>query len=127
MCCHCLGVTCDCCCLSTIFVCRLSVTFVCRLTATFVCRHRSPTLICVKMIQTTQVYSICDKKINSMVVNILHNWNHRYSSDNSNIKCVGSTIKCISFEPIHYTISLDIVSSSMIFNDFDSIFLWTYH
>ena len=55
MCCPCLCVTCGC--------CRLSATFVCRPSATFVYRHLSPTLICVKMIQTTKIYSICDKKL----------------------------------------------------------------
>ena len=66
-----------------------------------------------------------------MVINMLHNWNHRYSNHNSNIKCVGSTqiyrleaqLKCISFEPIHYAINPDDVSFSMIFSDFDYMFL----
>ena len=42
-----------------------------------------------------------------------------YSSHNSNIKCVGSIIKNIGFEPIHYAINLDIVLSYMIFRDFN--------
>ena len=50
-----------------------------------------------------------------MVINIPQNWNYRYSSYNSNIKYVASTIKYIDFESIHYTINLDIVSSSMAF------------
>ena len=45
-----------------------------------------------------------------------------YSSYNSNVKCVDLTIKFIGFEPIHYAIKLDVVSSSMIFNDFDYMF-----
>ena len=43
--------------------------------------------------------------------------NKRYSSYNSNIKYVGSTIKCIGFELIHYVINFNIVSSSMIFSN----------
>ena len=35
-----------------------------------------------------------------------------YSSYNSNIKCVGSTIKYIGFESIHYVINLDIVCTT---------------
>ena len=46
-----------------------------------------------------------------------------YSSHDSNIKCVGSTIKCVSFESIHYVINLNIVSSSMVFSGFDSMFI----
>ena len=49
-----------------------------------------------------------------------------YSSHNSNIKCVDSIIKCIGFESFHYVINLDVVSSFMIFNDFDSMFLSMY-
>ena len=33
------------------------------------------------------------QQIKSMVVRMLQNWNHRYSSHNSNIKCVDLTIK----------------------------------
>ena len=57
---------------------------------------------------------------------MLQNWNHRYSSHNSNIKCVGSTIIYIGFELIHYAINLDIVSSSMVFTDFNYMFLSMY-
>ena len=39
-----------------------------------------------------------------------------YYSHNSNIKY-------IAFEPIHYTINLDIVLSFMIFSEFDYVFL----
>ena len=49
-----------------------------------------------------------------------------YYSHNSNIKCVGSIIKCKGFEPIGYAINLDVVSSSMVFSDFDSMFLYLY-
>ena len=45
-----------------------------------------------------------------------------YSYHDSNIKCVGSIIKYIYFESIHYAINLDIILSCIIFNDFDSIF-----
>ena len=48
--------------------------------------------------------------------------NYKYSSHNSNIKYIGSTIKCIEFNPIHYIINLNVISSSMIFSDFDYIF-----
>ena len=37
-----------------------------------------------------------------------------YSSHNSNIKYVDSTIKYIGVESIHYAINLDVVSSFMI-------------
>ena len=46
-----------------------------------------------------------------------------YPSHNSNIKCVGLTIKCVGFELIHYAINLDVVLSFMVFNGFDYIFL----
>ena len=49
-----------------------------------------------------------------------------YFSHNFNIKCIGSTIKCIGFESIHYAINFDVVASSMIFNDFDHMFLLMY-
>ena len=49
------------------------------------------------------------------------NSNIKYVS--STIKYVGSTIKCIGFKPIYYTIEVDDISSSMIFNSFDFIFL----
>ena len=49
-----------------------------------------------------------------------------YSNHNSNIKCVDSTIKCIGFESFHYAINLDVVSSFMVFRDFDSMFLSMY-
>ena len=56
--------------------------------------------------------SIYDKRqeIKLMVVNILQNWSQRYSSHNNNIKCIDSSIKCISFESFHYAINLDVVS-----------------
>ena len=58
-----------------------------------------------------------------MITNMLQNLNHIHSNHNNNIKCVGLTIKYIGFEPIHYIINLDVISSSMVFNDFDSILL----
>ena len=42
-----------------------------------------------------------------------------YYSHNSNIKCICSTIKCICFELVHYAINMYVVSSFMVFNDFD--------
>ena len=61
-----------------------------------------------------------------MVVNMQHKWIHRYYSHNNNIKYMGSTIKCIDFELIHYVINLDVVLSFMIFRDFDYIYLSMY-
>ena len=49
-----------------------------------------------------------------------------YYSHNSNIKCVGLTDKCIGFESIHYAINHDIVSSFIVFSDFDIMFLSIY-
>ena len=61
-----------------------------------------------------------------MVINMLQNMNHRYSSHNNTIKPAGLTIKCIGFDPIHYAINLDVFSSFIVFNDFDFIFLSIY-
>ena len=66
------------------------------------------------------------QEIKSMVDNILQKWNHMYSSYNNNIKCVGSTIKYIGFESIHYVINLGVISSFIVFNDFDYMFLSNY-
>ena len=66
------------------------------------------------------------QEIKSMVINMLQNLNHRYYGQNSNIQCVDSTIKYISFEPIHYAINLDVVLSSLVFSDFDFMFLSMY-
>ena len=46
-----------------------------------------------------------------MVINMLQNYSHRHYCYNSNIKYVGSTIKYIGFESIHYIINMDVVSS----------------
>ena len=62
-----------------------------------------------------------------MTVNILQNWSHIYSSHNSNIKCIDSTIKYIGFESFYYAINLDVVLSIVVFNDFDSMFLPMYY
>ena len=51
-----------------------------------------------------------------MVVNMLQNWNYRYSSHYR-------IIKYVAFEPIIYVINLDVTSSSKVFSEFDSIFL----
>ena len=61
-----------------------------------------------------------------MVVGMLQNWSQMYSSHNSNIKYVDSTIKCISFESFHYPINLNVFLLFMIFSDFDFIFLSIY-
>ena len=66
------------------------------------------------------------KEINLMVVNMLQNLSHRYFSHNSNIKCISLIIKCIDFESIHCTINLNVVSSFMVFSEFDFIFLSMY-
>ena len=58
-----------------------------------------------------------------MIVNMIQNWSYKYYSHNSNIKYVDTIIKCIDFESILYPINLDTVSSSMIFNDFDYIYI----
>ena len=50
-----------------------------------------------------------------------------YYSHNSNIKYMDSTIKCIGFESFHYAINLDVVSSFMVFSDFDSMFISLYY
>ena len=34
--------------------------------------------VCMRAIQTSIVYPINDKKIKSIIVNLLHNWNYRY-------------------------------------------------
>ena len=60
-----------------------------------------------------------------MVIKMLQNWSNRYYSHNINIKYVSSTIKYIDFESIDYA-NLDVVSSFMIFNDFDYMFLYMY-
>ena len=53
--------------------------------------------------------------------------NHRYSSHNINIRYLGSTIKNIGFKPVYYVINLNIVSSFMIFSDFDFILESMYY
>ena len=65
------------------------------------------------------------QEIKSMIINMVQNWNHMYFSHNSNIKYIGSTIKCI--ESIRYAINLDVVSFFMIFSDFDFMFLSMYY
>ena len=46
----------------------------------------------------------------------------KYSNYDSNIKHIDSTINCIGFELIHYTININVVLSFMIFSDFDYMF-----
>ena len=67
------------------------------------------------------------QEIKSIVVSMLQNLSQRYYSHNSNIKYVDSTIKCIDFESFYYVINLDIVSSFVVFSDFDSIILSMYY
>ena len=57
------------------------------------------------------------KTINQiMFINMLQNLSYRYYS-------LYSIIKCLGFELIHYAINLNIVSFSMIFIEFDYMFL----
>ena len=51
-----------------------------------------------------------------MIINILQNLSHMYSSHHRIIKCVG-------FKPIHCVTYLDDVSSFRVFNEFDYVFL----
>ena len=60
-----------------------------------------------------------------MVIKMLQNWSNRYYSHHISIKYVSSTIKCIDFESIDYA-NLDVVSSFMVFSDFDYMFLSMY-
>ena len=50
-----------------------------------------------------------------------------YYNHNSNIKCVDSIIKYISFKLIHYAINLDVVLFFMIFTDFNYMFRSMYY
>ena len=51
-----------------------------------------------------------------MVVNMLHNFSHLYHNHYRILKYVG-------FELIHYVINSDVVSSFMIFSEFDYLLL----
>ena len=46
-----------------------------------------------------------------------------YSGSNNNVKCIDSIIQYIVFDPIHYAINMNVISLSIIFSDFNSIFL----
>ena len=100
------------------WLCRLSTTFWFSLSLCGI-------YLCLDNSNKQSIYDRI-QEIKSITVNMLQNLSHRYSSYNRNIKCVGSTIKCMGFELIHYTINLDVVSSFMVFRDFDSMFLPTY-
>ena len=65
--------------------------------------------------------SIYDQRqeFKSIVIGMLQNLSQMYSSHNNNIKCIG-------FESFHYFINLNVVSSFMIFNGFDYMFLSMY-
>ena len=56
---------------------------------------------------------------------MLQNWSNRYYSHHINIKYVSLTIKCIDYESIDFA-NLDVVSSFMVFNDFNYMFLSMY-
>ena len=47
-----------------------------------------------------------------------------YFSYNSNFKYIDSTIKYKGFDSINYIINLDIISSFILYNDFNFIFLF---
>ena len=47
-----------------------------------------------------------------------------YYSNNNNIKYIGSIIKCKNFESDHYTINLCVISSFMVLNGFNYLFLF---
>ena len=51
-----------------------------------------------------------------MVINMLKNRSHRYSSHYRVIKYIG-------FEPIHCATNLDAISSFEVFSEFDSVFI----
>ena len=51
-----------------------------------------------------------------MVVNMLQNLSHIYSSYNN-------IIKCVDFKPIYYDTNSDVVSSSIFFRIFNFVFL----
>ena len=55
-----------------------------------------------------------DKEIKLMIVNMLQDLSHRYSSYNNNIKYMDSTIKYIGFTSSNYAINLYIISFFMI-------------
>ena len=55
---------------------------------------------------------------------LLHrNPNTHFDNTNSSCRTRISIIKYIYFEPIHYAINFDVVSSFMIFSEFDYMFL----
>ena len=68
----------------------------------------------------------CDDLVFLIIVSMLQNWCQRYSNHYSNIKCVDSTIKRIDFESFHYAINLNVVSSFVVFSDFNFIFILIY-
>ena len=63
------------------------------------------------------------QEVKSMIISMMQNYNNWYSNHNNNIKYVDSTIKCIGFQLFDYTISLNVVSSFVVFSDFDYMFL----
>ena len=79
------------------------------------------------MIQTNTVYLIRDNKSKQWFSNIMQNFSNGNHNHNSNIKYVNSTIKCLGFKRIYYAINLDFVSSPIVFNNFDYMFLSMYN
>ena len=67
--------------------------------------------------QDKHIRSYKNNKNQIMIVKMLQNYSHKYSSHYSII------IKCINFEHIHYGINLNIISSFIFFNKFDYVFL----
>ena len=79
---------------------------------------------CSSCLDNSNKQSIYDygQEIKSIIVNI----SYMYSKHNSNIKCVDLIIKCINFESFYYAINLNIISFSMVFSNFDYMFLSMY-
>ena len=100
----------------------------CNLVTTF-CFRRLVTTFCFRRLVTTFYLRVGDsdkpnifdqtETTKIMVVGMLQNLSHRYSSHYSITKFVG-------FEPIYYAINLSVVSSSMIFIDLVFMFLLMY-
>ena len=66
-----------------------------------------------------KTYSI-EKSSQIMIVSMLQNWSSMYYSHHI-------IVKFISFKPIYCVINLDIASSSIVFSDFDYLFLSEYY
>ena len=79
-------------------------------------RHLMAKLSNIWVIQTIKHIRSDIKTNQIMIVNMLQNWSHMYSSHYM-------IIKYVSFKPIHYVINLNIVSFFKVFNEFDYVFI----